>query len=84
LSELKKRYPEDILNVRGLGLMNGIEFNRPVAKKISKECFKRNLLLLKCSTYETLRFIPALNITQKELKEGLDIFEEAVHAVLRP
>lgn len=53
-----------------------------VAAKISKRCADKGLLILSTSVFEVIRFIPALNISQKELAEGIKIFEEVVREVV--
>ncbi len=75
-----------IAEVRGLGLMNAVEFSTPdgepdgtLAETIRRRCVEKGLLLLSCGYKDqTLRLMPALNISDAELDEGLAIFEEAV------
>ncbi len=88
LRELQKSF-ECMGDVRGLGLMIGVEI---VADRITKErdlitrnsiilnAFSRGLLLLGCGE-NTIRFCPALTISEEEADTGLAIFEEAVRAV---
>lgn len=83
-----------ISDVRGAGLMVAVEFGtgshapgaenalKGVAAKISKRCADKGLLILSTSVFEVIRFIPALNISQKELAEGIKIFEEVVREVV--
>jgi 4-aminobutyrate aminotransferase-like enzyme len=77
--------PDLVKEVRGKGLMIGIEFNRPssaqpgwVAKEVSARCAARGLIVLACGPYDTIRLIPPLNIAEDELKEGLKIVDEAI------
>ena len=70
LLELQEKY-EMIIDVRGHGLMLGIEFNCTV-KNIVKECMDKNLLLLGAGE-NVLRFVPPLIIGKKEIDEGIDI-----------
>lgn len=75
----KGRFP--FKDLRGLGLMVGLEFDVPqdsgVAGAVAKACLKRDMIVLTCSTYETVRFIPPLNVSEAEMEEGLKIFEDA-------
>lgn len=63
------------VDVRGLGLMIGIEFTgekvgKGFANSISEAAFKNHdMFLLTTSIYETLRLIPPLNITSAEVEE---------------
>lgn len=88
---LKTKYPA-IGEIRGLGLMIGIEFidaaGNPDGEQLSRlvdECFKRKLLLLDCGSKDhVIRFLPPLTCTQSEVDESLDIFESALHAIHTP
>eukprot|EP01134_Creolimax_fragrantissima_P001254 CFRG1254T1 len=83
LKKLTDRYP--IADVRGLGLMIGLEFNKGVpantAKKVTVECLNRGLILLNTSVFETVRFIPPLTTSTQEVEEAVAIFEDALEAV---
>jgi len=84
LSELQRladHYP--ILEVRGRGLMIGVEFDSDAvpagtAAKLCQLCIEEHLLLLNTSVFEVVRFIPPLNITAAEVQLGLDRFESAL------
>jgi 4-aminobutyrate aminotransferase len=85
LEEIAARHPS-IGEVRGKGLMIGVEF---VKDKATKErapalrdemihgAFLRGLLLLGCGR-NTVRFTPPLNVTTGEVDEALAIFEDAL------
>ncbi len=83
LTELQGRFP--IADVRGAGLMVGVEFADDVAYgtvgKISKACLDQDMLLLTTSIYETIRFIPPLTVSAEEIEAGLRIFERALAQV---
>ncbi len=85
LHEIAVRHPS-IGEVRGIGLMIGVEFIRDKKTKepanelrddVVHKAFERGLLLLGCSK-SVIRIAPPLSITQKEIDEGLTIFEEAL------
>lgn len=78
LEALKRRRPA-IREIRGLGLMVGIELDRPGAPVV-QEALKRGLLL-NCTQEKVLRIYPALIVTRKELDQGLAILDEALAAV---
>ncbi len=76
-------------DVRGRGLMIGVEFVRNRRSKqrapglrnqIVQEAFHRGLLLLGAGP-NTLRFVPPLNVTCEHIEEALMIFETALSAV---
>jgi 4-aminobutyrate aminotransferase len=85
LNEMKEKY-EIIGDVRGKGLMIGIEF---VKDKKSKErltaghddlpiiAMKKGLVLLPCGK-NGVRIIPALNVEENLLDKGLQIFDDSV------
>jgi 4-aminobutyrate aminotransferase len=73
-------------DVRGKGLMIGVELvtdritkepARQVLKDLLRAAFERGLLLLPCGV-STIRFMPALNISQEIAEEGLAIFDRAL------
>ncbi len=77
--------------VRGKGLMIGVEFVQPGAeppapnpeavKHILRRCLDAGLILYPCGTdNHCIRFIPPLVITEEELDRGIDILAEAVLA----
>ncbi|MBI3755310.1 MAG: aminotransferase class III-fold pyridoxal phosphate-dependent enzyme, partial [Deltaproteobacteria bacterium] len=75
-------------DVRGLGLMIGIEFvkkdknpDRESLKKILNKCYKNGLILIECGIDKNIiRFMPPLITTIKEMEKALEIFEKAVYA----
>ncbi|KAG1710735.1 hypothetical protein DVH05_013460 [Phytophthora capsici] len=86
LEKLKASGKYPILDVRGLGLMIGIEFDpaqTPAgsANKISAACLDHGMMLLTTSIFETLRFMPALTVTEDECALALEIFEKALDDV---
>jgi 4-aminobutyrate aminotransferase len=85
LHEIMARHPS-IGDVRGLGLMIGVEFVKDRRSKVPADelcsrivdlAFERGLILLSCGK-SVMRFAPPLSITQKEVDEGLKIFEDAL------
>jgi len=72
--------------VRGHGCMLGLELaaSQPAgtAKRVAQACAARGLLLLNCSVYETLRFIPPLTVAPAEVDEACDVFDAALAEVV--
>jgi 4-aminobutyrate aminotransferase len=85
LRELQAELPV-VGDVRGLGLMIGVEFTdldgspaTDLAKAVGKGCLKRHLLLLTCGPWNnTVRWIPPLTVTQEQLEEALEAFKSAL------
>jgi 4-aminobutyrate aminotransferase len=81
LRELQARHPKTVLDVRGRGLMIGVEFADPkLAEEVQWACFTRGLLVLECGK-QTVRLCPPLIASQVEMETGIRIFAEAVEAV---
>ena len=75
LEALQKRF-SFIREVRGKGLMIGMELEME-GSKIADSCMQEGLLL-NCTAYKVLRFIPPLTIKKKEIDRGLDILEKVL------
>ncbi len=77
LLKLQARFPKLVTDVRGKGLMLGMELNQPV-KEIVTECQNKGLLILNAGP-QVLRFLPPLNITQADLTKALNILEQVLN-----
>jgi len=84
LTQLKGKFPETIGDVRGLGCMVGVEMKASLGTKseITNAALKRGMLILGCSVYETMRFIPPLTVNEEEIKLAVNIFEDSLVEVL--
>ncbi len=71
LEDLKKEFPSIIANVRGMGLLVGMEIVRDGAP-IVKACMERGILI-NCTAGNVLRFMPPLIVTEKEIDHLLDV-----------
>jgi len=81
LDGLAARHPSLIVDVRGKGLMIGIEFDPPDhAEEVQWAAFVRGLLVLECGR-SSVRMSPALTVSEDEMATALRIFGEAVAAV---
>lgn len=74
LEELKKDFPETIAEVRGMGLLVGMELFRDGAPVV-KACIDRGALI-NCTAGNVLRFMPPLIVTEKEIDLLADILEQ--------
>lgn len=84
---LKKRLNElrnihnIIMDVRGLGLMLGVEFHKKeIRNEVITRLFKNKLLVLP-SGVKTIRILPPLVISEEEISKGLDIFEKVLNEI---
>jgi 4-aminobutyrate aminotransferase len=78
LREIQARFPEVISDVRGIGLMIGVEFDtHEHAAAVEWACFQRGLATLECG-HSVIRMAPPLVLTAEEAATGLRLFGEAV------
>ncbi|HKX50813.1 MAG TPA: aspartate aminotransferase family protein [Candidatus Binatia bacterium] len=75
LEALQKRF-SFIREVRGKGLMIGMELEIE-GSKVADSCMQEGLLL-NCTAYKVLRFVPPLTIKRNEIDLGLDILEKVL------
>jgi acetylornithine/succinyldiaminopimelate/putrescine aminotransferase len=74
--DLKNKYPSLITEVRGKGLILGLQLSQDPAPIVAA-ARERGLLVITAGT-NTLRFVPSLTITEGEIEEGIAILEEAM------
>jgi 4-aminobutyrate aminotransferase len=81
LRPLVQRYPKSVVEVRGKGLMVGVEFSDPkLAEEVQWACFTHGLLVLECGK-QTVRLCPPLIATAEDIRTAIEIFREAVESV---
>ena len=81
LRPLVDRFDGLVRDVRGIGLMLGIEFDTPQhAEEVQWACFERGLLVLECGV-SSVRMSPPLTVSQEEMTTAIRIFSEAVGEV---
>ena len=80
---------ECIGDVRGFGMMIGVEFVTDretlapapdLRDRVEVECYRRGLILLGAG-YNTIRWSPPLILTREHVDVALEIFDEAISAV---
>ncbi len=73
---LVKRLKEFNFNVKGIGLMVGMDLPEKInASEVVKEALEKGLILGTAGK-NTLRFVPPLIITKEEIDEGIEILKE--------
>ncbi len=81
LRAIQERHPATVRDVRGLGLMIGIEFDSPkTSDAIQTACFQKGLLVLEAGE-GAIRLSPALVVNEEQVDVALRIFAEAVAEV---
>ena len=73
LSELEGA--KGVKSVSGLGLMIGVETEKP-AKEIANACLEKGVLVLTAKT--KVRLLPSLNIDWDDLKKAIEILKEVI------
>lgn len=83
LRNLQSKYKQ-IGDVRGLGMMLGVEFvkengdhDAELRDKVEMACFNRGLIILGCGT-SAIRWSPPLILTKENVDVALEIFDEAI------
>jgi 4-aminobutyrate aminotransferase len=78
LRAIQERHPSAIQDVRGKGLMIGVELTDPkLAEDVQNRCFERGLLVLECGV-KTVRMCPPLIASESDIETGIRIFGEVV------
>jgi acetylornithine aminotransferase/acetylornithine/N-succinyldiaminopimelate aminotransferase len=79
LANLRAEYPKAIKDVRGRGLLVGVDMVAPVGDLVTA-CRERGLLALTAGD-NALRLAPALIVTEKEIGEGCAIIDKALESL---
>ena len=81
LQPLADRFDGLVRDVRGRGLMLGIEFDTAEhAEEVQWACFERGLLVLECGV-SSVRLSPPLTVSEAEMATALRILAEAIAVV---
>ncbi|MBE0536792.1 MAG: aspartate aminotransferase family protein [Phycisphaerae bacterium] len=75
LTALKDKYPV-ITQIRGTGLMIGIQLNAPGAG-IVDNCLEKGLRI-NCTQGNVLRFMPSMTVTPEQIDEAMTILDSAL------
>lgn len=81
LWELELKYPALISNSRGRGLLCAFDMpDSKIRNNFRDLCLIEGLLILGCGT-KSIRFRPALNISENQLNEGFEIIEKVLQKI---
>lgn len=78
LNVIAQKYPDKITDVRGVGLLIGIEINPEYANAVFTGLHNKRMLTSLCKGL-TIRVAPPLNITENEI----DLFTDTLECVLK-
>ncbi|MFQ6613223.1 MAG: aspartate aminotransferase family protein [Fidelibacterota bacterium] len=93
LGEIQEQFPREVGDVRGMGLMQAVEFvvdesggdrtpNAAFTDRLMEETRKRGLLIGRGGLYgNVIRISPALNVTSGEVEEALRILADSLTAL---
>jgi len=74
--ELLYNEKEDIVGHRGLGFLQGLEFDHPVSEIINK-ALEKGLVLINAGT-NIIRFVPPLIVSKKDVDDMIDILKSCL------
>jgi len=81
LEQLKEEFPSLITEIRGMGLLLGMELTRD-GDSIVRACLEKGVLI-NCTAGNVLRFIPPLIVRQRDIDHLVDVlegvFEKSLH-----
>ena len=76
MKSLQHKYPALIKEVRGKGLMVGVELNRP-GREVVDLCMAAGAII-NCTAGNVLRFVPPLNVTRQHVDEVVTIVDDVI------
>jgi len=79
LNDLKLKYPHLIKDVRGKGLLTGMELNIN-GETIVSECIKRGVII-NCTMERVLRFLPPLDVSQEDIDKLAETLREVFNSI---
>jgi len=76
LNELLRNY-SIIKEIRGKGLMIGIELEREIAKEVVSKCLSEGLIINNIGK-KIIRFLPPLCVAEDDIDKAMKIFKKAL------
>ena len=80
LQKMADRFPGDVVDVRGRGMMRGLRCADPArAASVTRNAFANGLIIERCGPNdEVIKCMMPLTIGASDMREGLDILERAL------
>lgn len=77
LRKMAEKHPDAVKEVRGMGLIDGVELKLESGSAIVDKCFERKVLI-NCTAGNVLRFIPPLIVEKNEIDIVVKAVDEAL------
>lgn len=81
LKLLKDKFPDAVQEIRGKGMILGMEL-KSSGREVQQHCQEKGLLI-NCIGEKILRFLPPLNVRGEEIDSALNILQDAMTEVLK-
>ena len=75
---IEKNHPDAVDEIRGLGLINGIQLKKETGAPVVDLCFKDSKVLINNTNGNVLRFIPPLVTTEEEVDIVIKAVDDAM------
>ena len=75
---IEKNHPKAVNEIRGLGMINGIQLNHPSGQPVVDLCFQDNKVLINNTNGNVLRFVPPLIVNEEEIDIVIKAVDEAM------
>lgn len=79
LNEMKEKYSV-VKDIRGYGLMLGMEVEQEKLKDILNKCTENGLLIISAGT-NVVRFVPPLIIKEEEVLKAVEILDKSLEEI---
>ena len=77
LRAMQQRHPDQIVEVRGEGMMIGIEYAQPV-KEMRRRLVEEQHVFTGAASTHIIRLLPPLTLTEEEAAEALQCLESVL------
>jgi len=79
LNNLKLKYPDIIKDIRGKGLLIGMELNI-AGEDVVRECLKKGVII-NCTMERVLRFLPPLDVSQPDIDKVIETLTDVFNGI---
>ncbi len=85
LRGIQQRYTELEMQIRGSGMIYGLEIKAPgFTKTVATEAFQQGVIIETCGSRDSvMKFLPPLIIDDKVLTDGVEVISQSIQKVLR-